>query len=508
MLSTTQAVAGLLLAAAGTLAHELRAAPAITAAPSCGENPCAEFVSAVPACSTGCIESAASEVGCVHGDYGCNCASSAAIQNSALGCVVGGCGADALAVLGAVGSMCACVTASPTSACPEPTTSVEVTTSVAPVPTPTPACPGKECAFPDPADHECVAACVEAVLPTYGCNGIEDWNCHCTNFRRITAGSFACANACGAGMYAAFSGPAGQGCTCLQAECESSSGEPEPEPPTTTPPTPPTTDPTTPTTTPAPDCPHPCAPSITAVPACATDCIISAASEVGCGGDDYACRCASSSAIQGVAIGCVVGACGDAAIGVIGAVGALCECVTASPTTACEGPTTTAPPPVTTTTSDGGEPGEPGEPGEGETSTCEDGDGDDDGGPTGSPSSSPSSFVTETKTVEEPTPTCTAGCGGDGGDGEDSDGGEDGGDGEDSDDEEGGEGPDPIPSSGPGGDDGGDDGGNGGGSPTKNPGGGSTTTPSPPVVTGGASTVMMVGTGCLAGVVAAFVAFL
>ncbi|KAK4136097.1 hypothetical protein BT67DRAFT_340213, partial [Trichocladium antarcticum] len=61
----------------------------------------------VPGCATACITSAASVVGCGSSDYGCRCSSSAAIQASAIGCVIGACGIDqALKVPPAVGALC------------------------------------------------------------------------------------------------------------------------------------------------------------------------------------------------------------------------------------------------------------------------------------------------------------------------------------------------------------------------------------------------------------------
>ncbi|EFX05101.1 hypothetical protein CMQ_5363 [Grosmannia clavigera kw1407] len=71
--------------------------------------PCAAQIALVPVCATDCIESAAvTNVGCVNGDYACQCASSSAIQNAALNCVVSGCGiATGLAVISSVSNISA-----------------------------------------------------------------------------------------------------------------------------------------------------------------------------------------------------------------------------------------------------------------------------------------------------------------------------------------------------------------------------------------------------------------
>ncbi|KAK4152190.1 hypothetical protein C8A00DRAFT_44734 [Chaetomidium leptoderma] len=530
MLSTTKVVAGFLLATAGALAHDPRAAM-VTPVPSCGGNPCSEFVSAVPACATGCIESAASQVGCAHDDYSCQCVSSGAIQATAINCVLGGCGADAFGVIGAVGSMCSCVTANPTTPCTESTSTstIDVITTTTIIsssskPTPTPVCPSNECSFPSPAEHECVAGCIDAVLPEFGCNELEDWNCFCNNFRKISNRAFKCAYACGTDVYSAFNGPASKGCTCLLEECKtppSSSSSSSTQPSTTT-----MTPLPSSTITTAPECPHPCAPSITAIPTCATSCIVSAASAVGCGGSDFDCRCSSSAAIQASAVGCVVGACGiDEALKVVDAVGTLCSCVTASPTTACdfsstspaslpstrnddapETTTTDEPctetttsssssssnnsfPPTTTTTTDDEPPCTDDEPEETTSSSSnggssfpptttrtgdDSGDDDDDG-----------------RVTEPPGSGCTAGCDGGGDNGEGGGGIGEGGGGSS------GSGPSPTtpPPAGSGG-------GGGGGST-------STTPKPPPVATAGASSfVLAAGTGCLAAVIAAAVAVL
>ncbi|EUC26771.1 hypothetical protein COCCADRAFT_113436 [Bipolaris zeicola 26-R-13] len=72
---------------------------------------CDPVASAIPTCGVPCIQSAASSVGCGGTDYSCRCTNSAAIQNGALGCVVGNCGiATALQVQASASAVCACVT--------------------------------------------------------------------------------------------------------------------------------------------------------------------------------------------------------------------------------------------------------------------------------------------------------------------------------------------------------------------------------------------------------------
>lgn len=77
-------------------------------------SPCTNAIAAVPSCATGCILSAAvTNAGCPDGNYSCQCASSAAIQDAALNCVVSDCGLDTgSSVLGAVSSVCSCVSTS------------------------------------------------------------------------------------------------------------------------------------------------------------------------------------------------------------------------------------------------------------------------------------------------------------------------------------------------------------------------------------------------------------
>ncbi|KAK0716578.1 hypothetical protein B0T21DRAFT_386830 [Apiosordaria backusii] len=90
--------------------------------------PCTAQASAVPACATGCIESAGGAVGCQRGDYNCQCASSDVIQATAVSCVLGSCGGipGAVKVVESVAAMCGCVSASGLSSCETKTKTITV----------------------------------------------------------------------------------------------------------------------------------------------------------------------------------------------------------------------------------------------------------------------------------------------------------------------------------------------------------------------------------------------
>ncbi|KAF2244926.1 hypothetical protein BU26DRAFT_89340 [Trematosphaeria pertusa] len=85
------------------------------ASTSSAQTACDSVASAIPTCGQSCLLSAGSAIGCGTGDYGCQCTSSSALQNSALGCVVGACGiATALQVQASASAVCACIaTATP-----------------------------------------------------------------------------------------------------------------------------------------------------------------------------------------------------------------------------------------------------------------------------------------------------------------------------------------------------------------------------------------------------------
>ncbi|PQE30872.1 CFEM domain-containing protein [Rutstroemia sp. NJR-2017a WRK4] len=73
------------------------------------QSACSAAVSAVPACGTSCINSAASAAGCASTNYACECtpATFTSIQNAAVNCVLGECGfATAVQVLSAVSAVC------------------------------------------------------------------------------------------------------------------------------------------------------------------------------------------------------------------------------------------------------------------------------------------------------------------------------------------------------------------------------------------------------------------
>ncbi|RMZ72364.1 CFEM domain-containing [Pyrenophora seminiperda CCB06] len=72
-----------------------------------------------------------------------------------------------------------------------------------------------------------------------------------------------------------------------------------------------------------------CDPVASAIPTCGLPCIASAASSVGCGGVDYACRCSNAEAIHNGAMNCVIGNCGiEWALQVQSSASAVCACVT------------------------------------------------------------------------------------------------------------------------------------------------------------------------------------
>ncbi|KAK0654179.1 hypothetical protein QBC41DRAFT_238427 [Cercophora samala] len=90
--------------------------------------PCAGQASAIPVCATACIESAGGAVGCQRDDYSCQCASSNAIQATAVNCVLGACGGipGAVKVVESVAAMCGCVSASGLSSCETTTRTITV----------------------------------------------------------------------------------------------------------------------------------------------------------------------------------------------------------------------------------------------------------------------------------------------------------------------------------------------------------------------------------------------
>lgn len=90
--------------------------------------PCAGQASAIPVCATACIESAGGAIGCERGDHNCQCASSDAIQATAVNCVLGACGGipGAVKVVESVAAMCGCVSASRLSSCETTTKTITV----------------------------------------------------------------------------------------------------------------------------------------------------------------------------------------------------------------------------------------------------------------------------------------------------------------------------------------------------------------------------------------------
>ncbi|KXX79897.1 hypothetical protein MMYC01_203772 [Madurella mycetomatis] len=448
-----------------TTATSTSASPTITSAPSC-PHPCAAEISAVPECGISCISSAAGAVGCDASDYDCRCSSSAAIQQSAIGCVLGACGLEqGLEVADAVQVVCGCVSASPTTACETstPSTTVDATTTSASTSTITsaPSCP-HPCAAEISAVPECGVACISSAASVVGCDD-SDYDCRCSSSAAIQQSAIGCVlDACGLQDGLAVADAVETVCGCVSASptttCEeTSSSSTTTGVSTSASKSPIITSESSSTITPAPSCIQPCSAEISALPSCGVSCIASAAGAVGCEDSDYECRCSSSSAIQQSAIGCVLRVCGaEQGLAVADAVQAVCGCVSASPTSDCE----TIP---SSTTSAG----------------------DDEETSTPVPSQPP---------VDD---------GGEGGSGSGSDGEGD----------DGGSGPEPTPSvppvdGGSGGDNDGDDDDSSSSETTGAPGSGSITTPNPPVVTGSASNVMLIGTSCLWGVAAVVVALM
>lgn len=59
-------------------------------------SPCQASADAVSSCAKPCIESAAvTQAACATADYACQCSQIDVIQNAAINCVVGACGANA-----------------------------------------------------------------------------------------------------------------------------------------------------------------------------------------------------------------------------------------------------------------------------------------------------------------------------------------------------------------------------------------------------------------------------
>ncbi|KAM0334556.1 hypothetical protein ACHAQA_001586 [Verticillium albo-atrum] len=277
-----------------------------------GLEQCTGLTTLFPACATACVLSAASAVGCTNGlDLRCRCnpASSAQIQASAFGCVLGNCNADPTQIESAINagaSVCACVNAAPTAVPSEP-----------PISSPPVVSPPAPSSPPVPSEPPSSAAPSSGPPPS-----------------------------------APSSEPASE------------------EPSSSVPPVVPSSvEPSSPgPITPAPSTPgggedcdpvSPCEDAAQAVPACGRSCIISAASaSVGCAADDYECQCGGFQAIQAGAAPCVIDSCGIAgAVPLLGSVSALCRCVTANPSTPCtassEPSVTSEPPPPG---SSGGEP--------------------------------------------------------------------------------------------------------------------------------------------------------
>ncbi|PNY29782.1 Uncharacterized protein TCAP_00303 [Tolypocladium capitatum] len=202
---------------------------------------------------------------------------------------------------------------------------------------------------------DCAKSCIESAAVTAASCATSDFACQCSSSAAIQVAALGCVTSgCGLATGIQVLGSVSALCSCV----------------TASPTTPCTGLPTSTTSaliTPPPAAPitaglaergpaacspgSPCQKSADAVPKCATSCIFSAATAVKCATSDYQCQCSQSAAIESAAFGCVSSGCGIiTGIQVLQSVGALCSCVTASPTTPCSSlatSTTTSAPKVT-----------------------------------------------------------------------------------------------------------------------------------------------------------------
>jgi hypothetical protein len=253
------------------------------------------------------------------------------------------------------------------------------------------ACESLTTLFPD-----CARPCVSTAAGQVGCDA-TDLACRCepTNSDAISASAIDCVVAACTNIadLIAVQGAGASVCGCVY------TAAPDPTDPEPTPPSTPTSDPddetttseeddettttedpvtTEPPTTTDPSGPEetcdsesPCQESADAVPECASSCINSAAvTNAKCATDDYECQCSSSAVIQNAAIGCVTSGCGiETGLQVLSSVGALCECVTSSPTVPCEATATAT---ATATSTSPGDDDDDDDDDDGEpTTTCE-----------------------------------------------------------------------------------------------------------------------------------------
>lgn len=432
--SVPRKAAGLMLAAAG----------ARVLAADCGLDSweCAPSYSAVPACATAAIESAALEAGCAHGDYKCECGKKEELQGMIFDEVVANCGLlGGLDVVKAVSYLCDCdATATTFTACP--TVAPSTTTSEPPIITEPPATPTDcgldswECAPLYSSVPACATDAIESAALEAGC-AHGDYKCECSKKEELQGMIFdevvancgllggldvvkAVSYLCDCDATATTFEPCATGVPSSTANSEPPviTNPPEDPCPSSTVSEPPVT------TEPPTGCgidSWECAPLYSAVPSCATAIIESAALEVGCAHGDYNCECSKKEELQGLIFNEVVDSCGVlGGLDVVKAVSFLCDCDATAPTfTAC--PTGGAPSSIISLPSS--VPAQPSAEPSAEPSTTDGCDDDDEptassvipvpsGQPSGEPSGEPSAQPPITTTTSSPggqpsgNPTC------------------------------------------------------------------------------------------------------
>ncbi|KAH7631589.1 hypothetical protein B0T09DRAFT_105495 [Sordaria sp. MPI-SDFR-AT-0083] len=356
--SVPRKAAGLMLAVAG----------ARVLATDCGLDSweCAPSYSAVPACATAAIESAALVAGCPHGDYKCECSKKEELQGMIFDEVVANCGLlGGLDVVKAVSYLCDCdATASTFTACP--TVAPSSTISEPPVITEPPATPTDcgldswECAPLYSSVPACATAAIESAALEAGC-AHGDYKCECSKKEELQGMIFdevvancgllggldvvkAVSYLCDCDATATTFEPCASATVVPSSTANSEapiitsapvvpSGEPSSQPPititTTSSPVQPSGNPTGPCGEES----WACAPEYAAVPVCAVDIIANAGVSLGCAAGDHKCECSKSAEIQEVVFDDVIASCGLlGGLDVIKAVTALCECDAAKPT--------------------------------------------------------------------------------------------------------------------------------------------------------------------------------
>ncbi|KAI5465334.1 hypothetical protein BGZ63DRAFT_419909 [Mariannaea sp. PMI_226] len=391
---------------------------------------CESLTTLFPECARGCVDAAATQVGCtVQTDLACQCdpASSSAIQLGAVGCVLASCTKDGElgSALNAGPAICACVaTAVPdttttsaadttttsaadtttTSASEATTTTVATqtsavtshTTDTTSMVTSTASCGGSPCQKSADAVPSCAKGCISSAAETVAKCDFTDYECQCSSTATIQGAAQDCViSKCGIGNAVNVINSVSALCGCVTAHptkaCTgtashtgtgtasgsgsgSQSGTKTQTGSGSGTKTGATTGKETCTAGPKKDC----APvASTAVPKCAQACFSSAAPSVGCGANDFACQCQpdAQSSLSQLLIPCVATACDSNQLpSVIAGASSVCACATAPPpagacTTGGSGSGTQSQPPSRTNTET--QPTKTGSQG-GASSTCPD----------------------------------------------------------------------------------------------------------------------------------------